>query len=194
MLAKKVYKSLILVFLILSFVLLTGCNKKEEYYYSKVFKWDLNTKVEFYEIDYLTYNAEGEDIGVAPGVTNTVGFAFSYGTKFSKKPDYPYLIHINTHFGGGGSVELCEKLLWKLDDGKFGTYWELFDSINRLCGSGTGKGGYRKGELPPLNEMHTITWKWPLGTDDELDTNLGTNELLSLPAIVIMVDVERWAN
>lgn len=127
---------------------------------------------------------------IAPGTTGRAEFGFTYNGSVDA-PEVAYTFSVDTE--GSLCSEYIENnpnILWKLDDGAFGTWDKLLADIEALSGDSSGTKKYAPGELPEAFKqaganLHTVTWKWifdenasnheTTANNDENDTALGND-------------------
>lgn len=111
---------------------------------------------------------------IAPGTTGRAEFGFTYNGSVDA-PEVAYTFSVDTE--GSLCSEYIENnpnILWKLDDGAFGTWDKLLADIEALSGDSSGTKVYNPGELPAnfnkTTYKHTVTWKWEFQTQDDSTT------------------------
>ena len=150
-------------------------------------------------------SVNGDDV-IAPGTGGTATFAFAWDEKVSYKgadvavtgPEVAYTFTVSVD----GSV--CDtriannpNIQWRLDNGAWGDWGTLLNSIKALSGDASGAKEYAPNTLPAAftaaDDVHTIEWQWIFSTSvegDQRDTDLG-NALSddSLAAVTLVVTI-----
>lgn len=133
---------------------------------------------------------KGSNDVIAPGTTNSASFTFNYKDKTSgiKAPEVAYTFTVDTTDSQCDAlIENNPNIVWKLDNGDFGTWTELLAAIKALSGDASGTKEYAAGKLPSAfsdgdpgsfeNDTHTITWKWVFDeTSLDKETGMGNND------------------
>lgn len=108
----------------------------------------------------------------APGCTVSIDLIFEYD---GGAPEVAYELEYQA------SVEIYDEeffsnpaILWKLDDGEWGSLDDLLEDLNKFNG-GVQTKQYSPGELPDFNGKHTISYHWAFGANDLNDTEIGAN-------------------
>ena len=114
----------------------------------------------------------GENNIFAPGCVIEADFNFYYNGETAPEVKYLFEIELDVE----DPSNLCNKPMieWKLDDGAWGTYHELENSLYKLSGSPQGARYYEPGTLPSTCGEHTLYCRWNFTESDSSDTELGT--------------------
>ena len=138
--------------------------------------------------DSTVDSVDGADV-IAPGTTGSSTFVFAwdetvnaYGAPVAVTgPEVAYTFTVSVD----GSV--CDpriannpNIQWKLDNGAWGDWGTLLNSIKALSGDASGTKQYAPNTLPDAftkeDDVHTIYWQWIFSTSaegDQRDTDLG---------------------
>ena len=136
---------------------------------------------------------------IAPGTSsNDVEFAFGYTdykTNEITAPEVDYTFEVSTNGSScSDTIKNNPNILWKLDNGAYGTWDDLLTAIEALDGNATDN-KYKAGNLPEAfktaNTKHTISWKWIF---DENATNKETNTSNNDSNDTTMGNAETLAN
>ena len=113
----------------------------------------------------------GENNIFAPGSVIEADFNFYYNGETAPEVKYLFEIELDVE----DPSNLCNKPMieWKLDDGAWGTFHELENSLYKLSGSPQGARYYELGTLPSTCGEHTLYCRWNF-TESDSDTELGT--------------------
>lgn len=143
---------------------------------------------------------------IAPGTTNSASFKFTYDERNVDAPEVAYTFTVSVD----GSI--CDPTIaanpnirWRLDDGNWGDWGTLLNSIKALSGDASGSKNYLPGQLPEkfgLNDnLHTVEWQWIFETKDNndvvdtaqdvTDTTLGNAENLANVELVITINATQ---
>lgn len=197
----KKNKTMRLATLLLALTLITSCfvggtfakyitstNSEDS---ARVAKWGFNsTSMDITGLFDKAYNGDGDtsvsaeaDV-IAPGTTGSATFKFEYGEGTANAPEVAYSFAVSTNGSQiDDSIKNNTNILWKLDNGTWGTWDELLNSIKNLSGSTDNSGtcNYAPGTLPTAfgkdDTTHTITWKWAFDENDwfeQISTGSGT--------------------
>ena len=140
---------------------------------------------------------------IAPGTTGRDTFSFTYAGQ-EGAPEVAYTFEVSTE-GSACAANIMNNpnILWKLDDGAFGTWDKLLADIKALSGDSSGTKVYNPGELPTAfnqkgaNE-HTVEWKWVFDenasnretatqNNDAGDTAMGNERILGHVNLLITI-------
>ncbi|MBR4767456.1 MAG: hypothetical protein IK088_00590 [Lachnospiraceae bacterium] len=140
---------------------------------------------------------DGADV-IAPGTEGQVSFGFPFtGSGSSSAPEVAYTFTVDVTGTCDPVIENNADILFKLDNGSYGTWDQLIAGLKALSGNAAGSKNYAAGELPDAfdleGETHTIAWRWAF-TDsedvegqDEIDTSMGNADVLPTCSLAISV-------
>ena len=146
-----------------------------------VYAWSVN-KIKRINLSDLLFT--GENV-IAPGVM--LSAKFNYNTSNKEAPEVSYLFEINVEVEDPSGFCSNKSILWKLDDGAWGTFAELEAQLLALSGSNSGMKYYQPGQLPTSCGEHTISVKWNFdeSSNDTNDTEIGTREMPTIYFVII---------
>ncbi|MGO5277005.1 hypothetical protein ACTQ07_10740 [Holdemanella porci] len=145
---------------------------------------------------------------IAPGTTGRDTFSFTYAGQ-EGAPEVAYTFEVSTE-GSACAANIMNNpnILWKLDDGKWGTWDQLITAIEALDGNIAENDSqpanyYAPGTLPTAfnqkgaNE-HTVEWKWVFDenasnretatqNNDAGDTAMGNERILGHVNLLITI-------
>lgn len=147
---------------------------------------------------------------IAPGTTGSDTFSFTYAGQ-ENAPEVAYTFEVSTYGSGcTDDIKNNPNILWKLDNGEWGTWDQLITAIEALDGNIAENGSqpanyYAPGTLPAaFNQKgannHTVEWKWVFETQDNsgtaenemtnqdtIDTAMGNKSILESVSLVITI-------
>ena len=178
---------------------------------ARVAKWGFtdtnNDKIELANLFNKAYDTTVESTTdvIAPGTTNSAKFAFTYGgSNAATAPEVSYTFTVDTTGSTcDNSIAENKNILWKLDEGTWGTWDQLITAIKSLSGNATGTETYGPGQLPTGfnatgNNEHTVAWKWVFDENaankeadttnlDTTDTGMGNATALANVKLVVKI-------
>ena len=146
---------------------------------------------------------------IAPGTTKTGTFSI-INNAAATKPEVSYNFTVSVAGSEiADTIKNNPNILWKLDNGTFGTWDQLMSGILSLSGTDTtyAKGTteavtkqYKPEEVPDAfvnGKSHTITWKWIFDKDAETgaadndtnDTDMGNTAVTTDTNVVVKITV-----
>ena len=132
---------------------------------------------------------------IAPGTTNSVEFEFVYDETNVAAPEVAYTFTIDVSESTcADTIQNNVAIQWRLDEGTWGTWEDLLNSIKLLSGEADGSAEYAAGQLPDdFADAHTIEWQWifEVETNDANDTAMGNADELAEVELVISITVEQ---
>lgn len=174
---------------------------------------DAITELNLFDSAYdNTVNANDEDKLIAPGTEKEAPFSIINAS--AKAPEVNYKLTVSVD--GSQIADTIKKnpnIVWKLDDGNYGTWDNLMTSILRLSGdtdvtydASTTKSAektYKANSIPDAfenNKTHKIAWKWiydeaaknkETGTqnNDADDTTMGNTAVTSDTEVNVKITV-----
>lgn len=174
------------------------------------FNKDAVTELDLFDSSYgTTVKAADNDNLIAPGTTKTGTFSI-INNAAATKPEVSYNFTVSVAGSDiADTIKNNPNILWKLDEGTFGTWDQLMDSILSLSGTATTyvKGTteavttkYNPGDVPEAfvkGKTHTITWKWIFDKDAETgaadkdtnDTDMGNTAVTTDTNVVVKITV-----
>lgn len=107
---------------------------------------------------------------IAPGTTGSDTFSFTYAGR-ENAPEVAYTFEVSTDNSNcADDIKNNPNILWKLDNGEWGTWDQLITAIEALDGNIAENGSqpanyYAPGTLPAAfnqkaTNEHTVEWKW----------------------------------
>lgn len=139
---------------------------------------------------------------IAPGTTGSATFAFAYAG--TKAPEVAYTFKVDTTGSScADSINTNPNILWKLDNGAWGTWDAMITAIEALDGNKTGD-RYEPNTLPAkfttADDEHTISWKWifdetatnkegTTANNDDGDTAMGNVTAADLAQVKVVVKI-----
>ena len=137
---------------------------------------------------------DGDDV-IAPGTTSSATFAFAYDETNAQAPEVAYTFTVSVEGSEcAQSIQDNANIQWKLDNGAWGTWEQLLDSIKLLSGEADGSVDYMPGQLPDAfttaDNVHTVSWQWLIGDSDaanDADTAMGNAGTLAEVELVITI-------
>jgi len=134
---------------------------------------------------------------IAPGTNGSVDFSFKFDTSNGSAPEVDYSFTINVTDTCSDSIKTNPDIQFKLDDGSWGSWDNLVNSIKALAGESGGTKNYTAGTLPTFfnttKDTHTISWQWLFedatksATQDAADTALGN--AATLPSCSLSISI-----
>lgn len=136
---------------------------------------------DLFEKAYNNTHVSGVVDVIAPGTTNSASFQFTYNETNVYAPEVAYDFTVSVDGSTcDPTIAVNPNIQWKLDDGEWGDWGTLLNSIKALSGEEDGSKKYMPGELPAEfgsgDETHTVQWQWLFSTSaeqDAKDTELG---------------------
>lgn len=144
---------------------------------------------------------------IAPGTEGSASFSFKFD-KPEAAPEVAYTLKVSTD-GSRCDQGIIDNpnILWKLDQGTFGTWGQLLADIEALSGDASGTKEYAPGELPTAfnrtTNTHTVEWKWifddtatnketTTANNDANDTVMGNNgsDLVNLKITITATQID----
>jgi len=210
------FASLILVLTLLSTSVISGTFAKytttaEGSDSARVAVWGINADAVTMDLFTNTYDGtvnanDGDDL-IAPGTTKTSNFSIVNTATLAPEVDYNVTIDL-TGSTIADSIKNNPDIVWKLDDGAFGTWGDLMTAILRLSGdttveyvAGTTEKVTKKYEANAIptefanGETHGITWEWKYedagktAAQDELDTTMGNDAVSGDIEVELVVSI-----
>lgn len=137
---------------------------------------------------------------IAPGTTGSATFAFAYAG--TKAPEVAYTFKVDTTGSScDDTIKNNPNILWKLDNGAFGTWEAMIAAIEALDGDKPSD-RYEPNTLPANftteDNVHTISWKWNFeeGADEQAkatsnaaDTAMGNVDAADLAQVKVVVKI-----
>ena len=175
---------------------------------ARVAKWGFTTtSLDLSDLFKQTYDntVSAAADAIAPGTTGSDTFEFVFGGQAGiDAPEVDYAFTVDTDGSTvGDNIKTNTNILWKLDDGSFGTWDELIASIKALSGDATGTKTYKAGnlptEFPAAGKAHTVTWKWVFFDEstasttgnDTIDTGMGNATSLENVTLKIKISATQ---
>ncbi len=174
------------------------------------FNKDAVTELDLFDSSYgTTVKAADNDNLIAPGTTKTGTFSI-INNAAATKPEVSYNFTVSVAGSEiADTIKNNPNILWKLDNGTFGTWDQLMSGILSLSGTDTtyAKGTteavtkqYKPEEVPDAfvnGKTHTITWKWIFDKDAETgaadndtnDTDMGNTAVTTDTNVVVKITV-----
>lgn len=184
---------------------------------ARVAKWGFNddASIELTDLfkDVYTNDNNNETVKsttdvIAPGTKGEANFKFTYGGDGkATAPEVAYTFKVDTTGSEcDDSIKNNKNIVWKLDEGQWGTWDQLITAINALDGNveadtakNTPADYYAPNTLPTafdVTKTHKVSWEWKFeGTDtydtdksqDQYDTDMGNKTNLDKVTLKISV-------
>lgn len=144
-------------------------------------------------------NVNGAVDVIAPGTTNSATFAFAYAEGNANAPEVAYKFTVSVD-GSYCDTAIANNanIQWRLDNGTWGDWGTLLNSIKALSGDDSGTKQYAPGQLPAefttADDTHTVEWQWIFSTDaagDAVDTEMGNAADLADVKLVITINATQ---
>ena len=148
-------------------------------------------------------NVNGVVDVIAPGTTNSATFQFTYNEQNVYAPEVAYNFTVSVD-GSYCDTPIANNpnIQWKLDNGDWGDWGTLLNSIKALSGDASGTKEYSAGTLPDEfgadDKTHTVTWEWKFETagagmaaQDAVDTAMGNAADLADVKLVITINATQ---
>ena len=166
---------------------------------ARVAKWGFDQATLTFDLFAETYDhvdGNGDNV-IAPGTTKTASFTFVPSAMAA--PEVAYKITVDTN---GSSIhyniENNPNILWQLDEGDFGTWGELLQSIADLSIDHVDANQYPDDFT--AGKEHKITWKWifdekaadkeaDTANNDVMDTNMGNGAVTAEQSVVLVINI-----
>ena len=151
-------------------------------------------------------SVNGDDV-IAPGTECSTTFTFAwdetvsaYGAAVSvtgPEVAYDFTVSVDGSFCDP-AIASNTNIQWKLDNGAWGDWGTLLNSIKALSGDASGTKQYAPNTLPAAftasDDVHTISWQWIFEEDaaqDVIDTALGNMDEMEDVYIKITINATQ---
>ena len=144
-------------------------------------------------------NVNGVVDVIAPGTSNSASFQFTYDESNVYAPEVAYTFTVSVDDSYCDTpIANNPNIQWKLDDGAWGEWGTLLNSIKALSGDASGTKEYSAGTLPAAfgsaDTTHTVSWQWIFSTSeaqDAADTEMGNAADLADVKLVITINATQ---
>ena len=139
---------------------------------------------------------------IAPGTTNSASFKFTYNEQNVGAPEVAYTFTVSVDGSTcDPTIANNPNIQWRLDEGTWGDWGTLLNSIKALSGDASGTMKYEANKLPAdftaNDNEHTVEWRWIFDeaaggqNKDEMDTTMGNAKPLAEVKLVITINATQ---
>lgn len=141
---------------------------------------------------YDNVDSNDDDDVIAPGTAGSTTFQFKYDeANGTTGPEVAYTFTVAVEASCDPAILANSSITWQLDTNGYGSWDKMIADIMALSGDASGSKQYAPNTLPAAftaaDEVHTISWKWDIDGNNDLDTAMGNDDDLANCSIKITI-------